>query len=217
MTAQGNRARQALERLEDALRATNHPLLGALQPGLDEDAITQTMAPTGLVLPDQAAALWRWRDGVASWFTADTTRVPDREMLPGGCLLLPLERAVHWYLWHRHNFPWGDRDDLSPAWFPVALQGAGFLWVDCGGDAGARLISWFTADYNPADELAARSVPSVARGAEVWAMLLERGIWAVAGSGDTVTMGGRTYTLRDVRPGYGFVRDRDDDLPANWP
>lgn len=114
VTAAVERVEQALRRLEEALRDSEHPLLSALQPGLDADAIA-AMEPTGLRFPEEAAALWRWRNGVAPAFTSDPTRVPDSEMLPGGCLFLPLEAAVRSYLSHRHTFPWEDRNDLLPA------------------------------------------------------------------------------------------------------
>lgn len=195
------RAERALTQLEDVLRQMGHPLLALLEPGLTHDQIVQTMAPTGLTLPDEAAAVWRWRNGVEPE-SYDPAAVPGSNELPGGFVLLDLQAATDMYLRNRAEFPWGQLDDLSQDWFPLATGSGYTMWVDCADapHSPARLISRYTSDYNPAQELERRSVPSVARGVEVWTALLERGIWRVAGPGDTVTFDGQSRVLSDTAP-----------------
>lgn len=213
------RVERALARLEAVLASLRHPLLDMLQPGLSHEQVIETVAPTGLTLPEEAAAVWRWHDGLRPGsFGADAT--PRSNELPGGFVLLPLWGAVQKYLHDRAEFPWDQLDDLSGDWLPFAAGDPYTMWVDCAGPPNrpARLISRYDRGYNPSDELERCSVPSVARGVEVWATLLERGIWACTGPGDTVTFGGESHVLGDTSPrGWGYVRDADEDLPQGWP
>lgn len=222
MSPQSERAAAALARFEDVLRSMNHPLLDALQPGISTDEIRAALAPTGLTLPDEAVELWRWRNGLNPAFTADRTHVPGSRMLPGGVRFLPISAAVQKYLRFRdeHWFD-DDRTDLSSQWFPFGTYtNSDIMWIDCSGGPSepAPLIFWWLSDYNPPEELAARTVPSVTRGVEVMTAAIEREIWTLVRPGDTVTFDGTSIVLRDdTIASYNWVRDRDSDLPARWP
>lgn len=217
MARQADLAARALKRFERALKDADHPLLHGLQSGLPVDAIDDTMSPTGLRLPDEAAQLWRWRDGVDPLFLADRDRVIGSEKLPGGAVFLRLEKAVDEYLWFRDHSD--DREDYSEAWFPIADLDGSKIWVDCSGDPSgpAPMLYWYLKDYNPPEELARQTVSSVTRGVEVWTALLERQIWRVLRSGDVVEFGGASYALRDVPERYDLCRMLDDDLVDQWP
>lgn len=174
------RTAEALARFEAALGARGHPLAGMLSPGLGDDEIASTMQPTGLTLPAAAAALWRWRDGVAAQATADLGRVPGSEFTPGGILLPSLSHAVEVYLDHLENFPWGDLDDCSPSWFPIGLTGhADTLWVDCAGPASGRVIYRKGDDYNTPEDLARNTLPSLAEVIDRWTAMLTGGEFAL--------------------------------------
>ena len=180
-----DRMSEALARLEQALSAVSHPLSTALRPGLDPDDLRTLTAPTGLRLPDEAVALWEWRDGVDPELTT-LPRVPGSELLPGGGYFLPLDSAVETYLWFRENFPWSDLDDLSPDWFPAISFGHGaIIWIDCPRDPASlgRAIYWGADEYNLAEEMRRRTLPSVAEGVEWWAWLLESSQWLVRNGG----------------------------------
>lgn len=219
MSEQAELTARALERFERVLRDVEHPILDALQPGLPTDVIADAVAATGLRLPDEAAELWRWRNGVDPAYTADRGRIPGSEMFPGNARFLSLEQAVQISSTYQREDYFDVRDDLSPQWFPVADVDGSMIWVDCTGDplGPAPLIYWYLKDYNPPEELARQTVPSVARGVEVWTALIERGIWRVVKSGDVATFDGRDYVLRDVHPHYAILRPPDEDLPAHWP
>lgn len=212
-------AEGALARLEVVLRSLGHPLLDLLEPGLTSEQIIEAMAPTSLTLPHEAAAVWRWRNGLRPG-TYDPTATPRSNELPGGFVPLGLHRAADMYLRNLADFPWDQLDDLARDWFPFAIGSGYTMWVDCAGvpDRPARLISRYTSDYNPPEELERCSVPSVTRGIEVWTALLERGIWTVVGPGDTVSFDGQPLVLGDTAPQrWGYVRDPDEDLPQGWP
>lgn len=215
MMTQVEQVEQALRRLEAALVDAGHPLLDHLQPGLTHDKIVETMGPTGLMLSDEAAAVWRWRNGVAP-LQPDPDMVGGDRELPGGRTLLPLDVAVEDYLRNRDQFPWDQLDDLSPAWFPLVTYGHGYVWVDCsvGRDESAPLIC--RSHEGNADPIDQRSVPSVAAGIEAWAKLLERRIYRIQRPGELVTYEGQTYPLNLPRPMWMVVRDPDPDLPARW-
>lgn len=222
MSPQSERAAAALARFDGVLRSMNHPLVDALRPGASADEIHAAVEPTGMALPDEAVELWRWRNGLDPAFTADRAHVPGSEMLPGGVRFLSIAAAVQDYLRFRdeHWFD-GDRTDLSSQWFPFGGYTNGdMMWIDCsaGRSDPAPLIYWYLKDQNPPDQLAARTVPSVARGVEIMTALIERGIWTLVGPGDTVTFDGTSLVIGDgATPRYNWVRDRDDDLPASWP
>lgn len=173
-------------------------------------------------LPDEAVELWRWRNGLNPAFTAAGTHVPGSEMLPGGVRFLPIAAAAREYLRCRdeHWFD-GDRTDLSSRWFPFGAYNNGdIMWIDCSGDQSepAPLIYWWLTDYNPPDELAGRTVPSVSRGVDVMTTAIEREIWTLVRPGVTVTFDGTSVVIADdAIPRYDWARDRDDDLPAHWP
>jgi cell wall assembly regulator SMI1 len=202
VTTHAAAAAAALERLEAALAATDHPLVRALRPGLDADEIATETSRLRIRVPDDAAALWRWHDGVDPAYTAQRGRIPGSELLPGGGLLMSLDRAVEWYVHQRDGFPWEDLDDWSIGWFPAIRYGNGdVIWVDCSGapDGPTPMILRYNADYNSADDLRRRRI-FVTDGIEVLTALVERGIWAV-----------------DPRTGgYDFTRDPDPDLETAW-
>lgn len=202
MTAGPPAVTASLARLERALRDAGHPLAGMLQPGLPEPRVRDAVAATGLRLPDEAVALWSWRDGVRPAATADPGRTPGSEFLPGGCLFLPLDDAVAFFRQHLATFPWDDLDDHDRTWFPLARYGHGdTIWVECAGEehGPAPLVRTLLGDYNEPGTLADRRVASVADGLDVWTAWLERGIWG----------------LREGS--WQMTRDRDADLPTAWP
>ena len=171
----------ALARLDRALEKAGHPLPAALRPGLAADVIRELMVPTGLTLPDEAAALWRWHNGLEPSFTAKA-RQPGAEMLPGGALFLALGLAVETYLWHREHYPWTDLDDLSPGWFPAAMFGHGaIIWIDCSAAPGepASAVLLGQDERNPPEEVARRTLASLVDGVSWWASLLEWGQWVL--------------------------------------
>jgi cell wall assembly regulator SMI1 len=122
----------ALRRFEEALQAAGHPLRGLLRPGLSADTIEELVAPTGLQLPDEAAVLWSWRDGIDSTTNTWPAGPAWGERLPGGARLLPLAEALRVWEENRDNMDWPARTDLSPHWLPLATFGSpGLLWLDC--------------------------------------------------------------------------------------
>ncbi len=54
----------ALAELEQVWEQRDIPIRHHLQPGLTDVEIEQIMAPTGLTLPEEARAWWRWHNGV---------------------------------------------------------------------------------------------------------------------------------------------------------
>ncbi len=127
---------RAAEALVASLRAVGHPLPDLLRPGLSDLAIDEIMRPTGLTLPDEARALWRWADGVdVSQLTGPTAG----HMFPGGLEMLGLAVAVARHLEHVADFPWSEvPEDLhSPAWFAAFVAGQDDYWLDTSVEADA--------------------------------------------------------------------------------
>lgn len=131
-------ADEALAHLEAVLRSLGHPLLDLLEPGLSSEQMVETVAPTGLALPHEAAAVWRWRNGLRPG-AHDPAAVPSSNELPGGFVLLSLQRAAAMYLRNLAEFPWDQLDDLSRDWFPFAIGSGSTMWavaVTCGTPTG---------------------------------------------------------------------------------
>jgi len=197
LSDEADRFSAASEQFEAALAARNHPLGRFLRPGLSVERIESLMAtthrgtpPAGasgppLRLPEAAARLWSWHDGVD---TTDLTRVPGSEQLPGGLVFLPLELAVQNYQASVADFPWTDLDDMSPDWFPIATMGHGDqLLVDCAGTAQGQLVYRKLGDYNTQEDFERENLPSIAHAFEAWTRLLVSGDWALDGGTWTYT------------------------------
>jgi hypothetical protein len=54
----------ALIGFQAALARAQHPLIGALRPGLARDDIRSQTTAAGIRLTDDAVELWAWHDGV---------------------------------------------------------------------------------------------------------------------------------------------------------
>lgn len=69
-----------LQRFETALRASGVEAVDALMPGLTDAKIDEVAGPSGLQLPEEVRAWWRWRNGSPP--RVYSPLFPPHEMLP---------------------------------------------------------------------------------------------------------------------------------------
>ncbi|HET7487853.1 MAG TPA: hypothetical protein VFJ85_07985 [Acidimicrobiales bacterium] len=169
-------AAAALAALEAALRSHAHPAAALLRPGLDPAQVRSLVTPVGLALPDAAVAVWAWHDGVESPGCESPARA---QLLPGGALLFRLDEAIRQYDTYRAIAP--DRDDWSPAWFPLARHFNDSYWLDCSGpvDGPTPVQYRYTWEYSPPAALAAQRVGSLPEAVAAWVGVLDSGAWAI--------------------------------------
>ena len=173
----------AAERLVRALRAVDHPLPDHLRPGLDDARIAAAIESTGLRLPDEAAALWRWADGVGPM--PPGTR-PGGAELPGGLEFPSLERAIATYREHLEIFPWEDTPPelMRRSWFPAFVSGEDDYWLhteaEAAGDVPVTRI--YRADLVTDDMIEEHTTPSLAAMFDDMVHLVEGGHWRLVAS-----------------------------------
>lgn len=112
------------------------------------------LAVTGLTVPDELRAVWRWHNGTRP---LDSNRPPDEpagsHTLPGGHTLYSVEAAARWWAWARDNYPWDQLDTIEPDWLPIGHEGPGTLWVDCPGPPSAPVAVYVERLGDPATAL----------------------------------------------------------------
>jgi hypothetical protein len=195
---------QALEDLEAALHAANHPLvtIGGLRPGLSRDDAHDLAAAAGVILPLDAERLWAWHDGMGAASNSQPWP-PGGGDLPGGVHLLRLADAVDSHLHSCRTYPFTDLDEWRPHLFGAMNHGNGdTLYLDTLAPAlgPTPVVQLLLKDMNLPEDVARRTIPSLAEAVVMMTELLRRGLWAPwPASGQ--------WTL---------VRDPDPDLQLGW-
>ena len=128
------RFRRSADALTQALDQIGHPLPSMLQPGLSDDQIDDLVRPTGLELPNEMRALWKWANGVAAIHVDGPLGA---HMFPGGLEMLDLAASVSLYLESLEEFPWSETPDslLSRSWLIAFISGQNDYWLDTSVDA----------------------------------------------------------------------------------
>jgi cell wall assembly regulator SMI1 len=150
------------------------PIAAALAPGLSDAEIDGLMAPTGLTLPAEARALFRWHDGAIRRPGPDDDR---RLWGFGQWEFFPLAELVDYRqgMWMDTQEELSDdADEASPwadDWFPV-LRGSGWadLLIDCTDDHSVALVRG-TAPFEPGRALMS-SLPALL---ETWLEFFQDG------------------------------------------
>jgi hypothetical protein len=127
-----------MDRLLDHWERLGAPIASLLQPGLTDGEIDERLAPTRLTLPDEARALFSWRNGTRPRPEIDYYT---RTMGIAGWCFWSLEELVEWYVteWNDwrdgmyDDLGYATRDDFWPEWFPVfrTRQWDRHLLIDC--------------------------------------------------------------------------------------
>lgn len=130
----GKRLLVLLEELKAFWVEQGAPIAQALRPGLSDEQIDELMAPTGLILPEEARVWWSWHNGVAL------------EPLPGlgalhfglgGWDVLSLEQAVAEYWRNRSLLGEPLEPEIAPEmywhqnWFPLMSFDANCVFFEC--------------------------------------------------------------------------------------
>lgn len=126
----------ALARIEGWHRRGSTTTVGALRAGATDAQLDALEAALGCALPEEARALWRWRDGQQG--------AGDLDPLVWYHGLLPIEHALAEYRTLR-TADWADWD---ATWVPVLAFEGEWYFVECGTTrvAASPLLHWFVED-----------------------------------------------------------------------
>lgn len=163
----GAELRSAAEELDRSLVSVGDPLGARKIPGLGRAAIEEAIGSVGLTFPDEAVALWQWRDGTGEL------------MLPGNLHFLGLEAAIDQsqqttYSYRQEYFPW-----ILPTWFVGFVSGQDEYWLhtEVGKEDPVPVSRRFVADSEPEEVVRAHTAPSITSMLLDMAMLIEDRYW----------------------------------------
>jgi hypothetical protein len=166
---------ELLLELDEELERVGHPLARFREPGLEDGRIDELVGSLGLVLPNEARALWRWR---ASTDSAVASRETSATALPGGLELPPLERCVSSYEMSADAM-FFELSEADPSWFPGFRFASVDYWfaTDVAADAPVLVTPLSFRDPEGWDDVRSRQCGSVSEIVEQMAEMLRVGHW----------------------------------------
>lgn len=180
----------ALETTILHLQRLRRPVVEELQPGADVSEIVNAFAGIGLVLPNEAVDLWRWRNGTR--IVSGVTKLDDIHFFPG-FYFFSYEDALKQYAALRDDLRW------NSAWLPVFANGGGdFYALDlAGGDARHAPVVGFILgeDEHPTE------YENLERMCQTIAVCFERGVFFVSEQGYLdADDDGHAFVARQLNP-----------------
>jgi hypothetical protein len=166
---------ELLVELDEELKRVGHPLARFREPGLEDGRIDELVGPLGLVLPNEARALWRWR---ASTDGALASRENGAVDLPGGLRLPPLERCVTSYQISADGM-FFELSEAEPSWFPGLCTESVDYWfaTDVAADAPVRVTPMAIDDPEDWDDVQRRQAGSISEMVEQMVEIVRVGHW----------------------------------------
>lgn len=143
----GQATRDALERLEIALAAMDHPIASTPREGLTDDQVDELTGQAGVTLPDQARELWKWRNG---WqITQPGWSTIDGQLFPHNVPFLTLQEALSDHADYLNRVvPLLGVPALRPALLPAFRLQLAYISIDIDTtqDGDVSLVRWDADD-----------------------------------------------------------------------